>query len=184
MDTREEKKQERRKIYNTIEIIENTRLKNSGYPVQLKEICLAVRTPQRKIEGTIRWLLRHGLIYRNGTMGYKTKPIPSKGLCWLHGKYFEAVTDCPKCKRAEQRLLNLLIQKQKKLERKGLANESRKLRRINKQAHPRYYTERIRNAVLRGRDYIKTGSRSIRKFKLVDEAPREEVECFEGEDKE
>lgn len=154
-ETRERKKEERKEIFRYVEVLIRTRMNNTKYPVQQKELLILTNYPENIIRTGLKWLLRHGVIERCGNTGYIPKIIPEKGFCWLHGRFFPGIPVCPKCQRAEQRQLERIIEKIRKRERREIDAEfiGKRTKDHNRGSNPRYRRSRIAKSI-RERSYF------------------------------
>lgn len=155
-ETRERKKNERKEIYKYIEILVKTRLDQTEYPAQKKELLVLTGYEDNILRTGLKWLLRHGLIEAAKTVGYTARPVPEKGLCWLHGRYYEGNAICPKCKRAEERQIARIIEKFKNREKRRDIDAKTKYRikRDNLQANKRSRGARTARAIRRDASFV------------------------------
>lgn len=156
---KEQKKENRREVYKYIEVLINTRLHGTSYPVQVKELLILTKLPEQTLKNAIRWLLRHGLIENAKQNGYIPKPIPTKGLCWLHGRFYEGYAICPKCQRITERRVKYVAEKLNKRERQRTKNAG--VEYINKQYDPRYLRSRIATAIRNKRNVVRRRNRIV-----------------------
>lgn len=168
---KEQKRENRREVYKYIEVIVNTRMHGTGYPVQVKELLVLTKLPENTLKTTLKWLIRHGLVETVSPSGYLPNPIPAKGLCWMHGRYYEGYVGCPKCLHIRETKIKNAAEKLAKRERREIKHAPKS--RVNGQSNPTYKRSRVAKAIRENRIYLNRSSGDIWALKQDDLGIRE-----------